>query len=133
MILNRPTGVVQSRISPTNSAIQQIKAAGLTSRGATTQGLPQAVRNISVTVAKSVNSRKISVAFTQNPADHYFSTAHVYIQQGTTQPTLVASGVSPVTITLPKSSIPARVFVVSAGNWGTTPLSASPGRAVSLA
>lgn len=133
MILGQSMGVVSSRVGQANAPIQQIKSAGLTARGASTQGLPQAVNNLSVSVAKSGAMRTMRVSFIQNPSDPYFSTAHVYVQQGTAQPTLVASGISPVSVSLPQTNAPAKVTVVSSGNWGATPLASSPGKAVSLA
>jgi hypothetical protein len=133
MILNRISSVVQARVGTANSPIQQIKAAGLTSRGATTQGLPQPVSNLSVSISKSGSSRLLRISFTQNPGDPYFVNAQAYIKQGIGTPTLLASGASPIIVTLPQSDSPAIVTVVSNGNWGSTPLETSPGMAVSLA
>jgi len=132
VILNLPTGVVTSRVSTSNTPIQQIKAAGLTSRGATTQGLPQPVSNVSIAIVKSGASRTLRVSFTQNPSDPYFTNAQVYIKQGSGTPTLLASGTSPIIVTLPQSNASAIVTVVSNGNWGSTPLETSPGTVVSL-
>lgn len=132
MIINNRTSVVQSRVGPENAPIQQIKAAGITSRGATTQGLPQQVRNVSAVVVKSGTNRTIRVSFTENPSDPYFNTAQLYVQQGSDNPTLVASGTSPITATLPSTKSPVIFRVVSSGNWGSTPLETSPGSVVSL-
>lgn len=133
MILNTRKSVVQSRVGPENAPIQQIKAAGVTSRGANTQGLPQPVSNVSAAIIKSGNSRTVRVSFTQNPNDPYFTTAQLYIKQGNGTPTLLASGTSPIVVTLPKSNTPAIVTVVSSGNWGSMAREASPGKVVSLA
>ena len=133
MMLNKRQSVVQSRVTAENAPIQQIKAAGLTSRGATTQGLPQPVSNVTTSVSKSGTSRTIRVSFTQNPSDPYFTVGQLYIRQGTLTPTLLASGTSPIVVTLPKSNMPVVVTVVSSGNWGSTPLSRSPGKVVSIA
>jgi hypothetical protein len=133
MILNRASSIVTSRVGPSNAPIQQIKAAGLTDRGATTQGLPLVVSNVSIAVSKSGSNRTLRVSFTQNPGDPYFVNAQAYIKQGNGTPTLLASGISPIVVTIPKNSGPAIVTVVSNGNWGSTPLETSPGTAVSLA
>lgn len=133
MILKNNKGVLSSRISVENAPIQQIKAAGLTARAANTQGVPQVVSNVSISISKSGANRSMRVSFIQNPNDPYFDKAHLYIQQGNNNPTLVASGTSPIVATLPKSNAPVTVHVVSSGNWGTTPLSTSPSKAVSLA
>lgn len=133
MIIGRRSGIIDSRFERSNAPIQQIKAAGITARGVSTQGLPQIVRNVSISVARSGANRTLRISFTQNPSDHYFGYAQAYIKQGNGALTLLASGTSPIVVTLQKSNTPAIVTVVSAGNWGTTKLSASPGRAVSLA
>jgi hypothetical protein len=133
MILNRRSSVVQARIGPENAPIQQIKAAGNTFRGQATQGLPQPVSNVSVSVARSGTLRTLRVTFAQNPGDLYFTGAQVYVKQGTGSPTLLASGQSPIIVTLNASSAPALLTVVSNGNWGSTPLATSPGKVVSLA
>ncbi|HEV8492655.1 MAG TPA: hypothetical protein VGR76_10295 [Candidatus Angelobacter sp.] len=133
MILNTRKSVVQSRVSPENAPIQQIKAAGVTSRGQTTQGLPLPVSKVSAAIIKSGTNRIVRVSFVQNPADPYFVTAQLYMKQGTLTPTLLASGASPIIVTLPKSIAPTVITVVSSGNWGSTPLEDSPGTVVSLA
>ncbi len=134
MILNTRKSVVQSRVSPENAPIQQIKAAGQTDRGQTTQGLPQPVSNVSVAIVKSGNNRIVRVSFTQNPADPYFVNAELHVSQGVTlTPTIMASGTSPIVITLPKSKTPAKLTVVTSGNWGSMARIASPGKVVSLA
>jgi hypothetical protein len=133
MILNRQSSVVQSRVATSNSPIQQIKVAGLTSRTTNTQGLPQPVSNVSVAVIKSGANRTLRISFTENPSDPYFTSAQLYITQGNGNPTLLASGTSPIVVTLPANKTPAIVTVVSNGNWGSTPLDQSPGKAVSLA
>ena len=132
MNLNRPTGVITSRVSTSNTPIQQIKAAGQTDRGQTTQGLPLPVSKVSVAIIKSGTNRTLRVSFTENPSDPYFTNAQVYIKQGSGTPTLLASGRSPIVVTLPKSTVSAIVTVVSNGNWGSTPLETSPGTVVSL-
>lgn len=135
MILNRPS-VVQSRVSTANTPIQQIKSAGLTSRGRTTQGLPQVVSNISVSVSKSGDnndSRTLRVSFTENTNDPYFTGVNLYMKQGNGNPTLIATGTSPIIVTIPKSNSPAIITLASNGNWGTTHILTSPGKAVSLA
>lgn len=124
---------MQSRVESQSASIQQIKTAGVTSRSANTQGLPKIVSNVSISISRTGTNRTLRISFTQNPADPYFKTAQAYIKQGNGTPTLLASGTSPIVITLPSSNTPAIVTVVSAGNWGTTSLAASPGRAVSLA
>lgn len=134
MILSASTSVVNARVASGNTPIQQIKAAGITSRGAATQGVPQPVSNVSVVVGKaSAASRTLRVSFTQNPSDPYFVNAQLYIKQGNGTPTLLASGISPIVVTVPASLAPTLVTVVSNGNWGTTPFNSSPGKAVSLA
>lgn len=134
MILNRRSSVVQSRVGPENPQIQQIKAAGQTARGQNTQGLPRPVSNVSIAVIKSGNSRTVRVSFIQNPSDPYFVNAELHLSQGTTlTPTILASGTSPIVVTLPKSTVPAKLTVVSSGNWGSMARIASPGRVVSLA
>lgn len=133
MILNTRRSVVQSRVSPDNAPIQQIRSAGITSRGQTTQGLPLPVRNISVAITKTGTSRTVRVSFTQNPSDPYFTVAQLYVRQGTLTPTLLASGASPIVVTLQRSIAPTIITVVSNGNWGSTPLADSPGAVISLA
>lgn len=133
MILGKNTGVITSRVSPLNSPIQQIKAAGVTTRGQTTQGLPLAVSNVAVAIVRSGSSRTLRVSFTHNSQDPYFVNAQLYLSQGAFTPTLLASGQSPIVVTVPRSDIPAVLTVVSNGNWGSTPLDQSPGAAVSLA
>jgi hypothetical protein len=133
MILTRRSSVVISRVEPSNTPIQQIKAAGQSDRGETTQGLPLPVSNVSVVVSKQGNSRTLRVSFTENPSDPYFTGAQVYIKQGTGTPTLLASGSSPIIVTVPKSISPGIVTVVSNGNWGSLPLARCSGKAVSLA
>jgi hypothetical protein len=132
LILNQRTSIIQSRIGQQNASIQQIKTAGVTSRTTNSQGLPKIVSNVSVSITKSGTSRTLRVSFTQNPNDPYFTNGQLYIKQGTGNPTLLASGTSPIIVTLPKSVAPAVVTVVSSGNWGSTPVSRSPGKAVSL-
>lgn len=133
MILNRASSVVRARIGLYDAPIQQIKAAGVTGRGSTTQGLPIPVTNLSVSVAKSGSNRLVRVSFTQNPNDPYFTAADLYVKQGSNNATLVAMGSSPILVTLPASPVPTTLIVASSGNWGTLPLAQSPGIAVSLA
>lgn len=133
MILNKTSSIVQARIGIANTPLQQVKAAGVTSRGQTTQGLPQIVSNVSVAVTKNDTNRTLRVSFTQNPNDPYFTSAQLYIQQGNGSPALLASGISPIVVTLPQNNMPAIVTVVSNGNWGSTPFASSPGKVVSLA
>lgn len=133
MILNTRKSVVQARVSLENAPIQQIKAAGVTSRGETTQGLPLPVSKVSVAIVKGSTTRTLRVSFVQNPADPYFVTAQLYIRQGTLTPTLLASGESPIVVTVPQSIAPTVITIVSTGNWGSLPLEDSPGTVVSLA
>ena len=132
MILNR-RGVIASRFGESNTPLQQVKGAGLSARGKTTQGLPAPVRNVQVAVSRAGASRTLRVTFTQAPNDPYFVKAEVYTRNGLGNAVLVASGTSPITFTVQKSQTPLVVFVVSAGNWGTAPLSFADSKVVSIA
>lgn len=133
MIFHSRVGVVTSRISPLAAPVSQIKSAGVTSRSQNTQGLPQTVTGLSISLAKAGANRTLRISFTPNSADPYFNIGQAYIKQGNGTPTLLASGNSPIIVTLPKNAAPAIVTLVSSGNWGATPFHASPGKAVSLA
>ncbi len=123
--------------------IQQLKAAGVTgglpsanpqTKSPNTQGLPQVVTGLSVS-KRNVSASQVSltVSFAHNPGDPYFSTARVYIKYGSAAPILVSEGSkSPIQFTVPRISTPSTVIVVSAGNWGSTPISSSPARSIRL-
>lgn len=132
MILAKRTGIIGSRVSDGNTPIQQIKVAGLTGRNNNSQGLPKPVSNVTVSVQRNGTARVLRISFTHPTNDPYFTTGQAYIQQGTDTPTLLASGSSPITVNLTKSSVPVIITVVSAGNWGATDLKHSPARSVSL-
>ena len=123
--------------------IQQLKAAGITgglpsanpqTKSPSTQGLPQVVKNLSVSKKNiSATQVQLTVSFGHNPGDPYFSTARVYIKYGSAAPILVSEGSqSPIQFTIPRVSTPSTVIVVSAGNWGSTPVSSSPARSIRL-
>lgn len=135
MNLNMARGFIGSRINTLNAPIQQIKAAGQNLRGQTTQGLPDPVTDVTVSVTKvDATTRTLRVSFKHNPNDKYFTDADLYLQlHGNNNATLIAMGTSPIIVNVQRSDGPAIVTVVSSGNWGVTPLADSPGIAVSLA
>lgn len=134
ILARRSTSLVGSHISPGDAPLQQVKGAGLSARGQQTQGLPKQVSGVQVAIAKSGTTRTLRVTFRQVPNDPYFIHAHVYVRySNNANPVHVASGTSPVTVPLTKTTAPVTIFVVSAGNWGATTLATADGKAVSLA
>jgi hypothetical protein len=123
--------------APGNVADQlaQIKSAGINTIGSSTQGLPKAVQN--VTIRKKIISTtqvQLTVMFTMNPGDPFFTTAKIYMRLGTANPVVVGEGaLSPLNVIVTRTSVPATFFVQSVGNWGSTPLSTSPAQSISLA
>ena len=124
--------------------IAQLKAAGITGASASantqikspsTQGLPKAVSNVNITKMNSSNTQaKVTVSFTHNPGDPYFTSAQVYATVGNASPVLVSGGnSSPVVFTMNRTNAPVTITVVSQGNWGSTAIENSPSKSVSLA
>jgi hypothetical protein len=100
-----------------------------------TQGVPQAVSSVSATKRiLTATTCRVTVSFARNPGDPYFTQAKAYLKLGSGVPSLVAEGTtSPLTFVTARTGVPATVFVVSIGNWGSTALANSPGKALSLA
>lgn len=122
--------------------VAQIKAAGTAPLSAlsqpqrqSTQGVPQAVSGVTLTKRiLTATTCRITVSFARSPGDPYFTQAEVYLKLGSGVPNLVSKGsTSPLTFTTARTGVPATVFVVSIGNWGSTALANSPGKALSLA
>ena len=115
--------------------IAQIKSAGQTTVTPSTQGVPKVVTNVRVK-KKILNSTQaqLTVSFTQNPGDPYFVNAQIYLKLAAGNPVLIGQGAnSPLVITVARTSTPATIIVVSAGNWGSTAISASPVESINLA
>jgi hypothetical protein len=126
----------------TSTQVQRLKTAAVTSNitpsnkiaSPSTQGLPQIVKNVSVQ-KRIVDATHISVtiSFTHNANDPYFSGVQIYIRLGSNNPSLVSSGAqSPITFTVARTKLSASFVVQSVGNWGTTDLNRSPVQSVSL-
>jgi hypothetical protein len=115
--------------------LAQIKSAGLNTIGSSTQGLPKVVSNIAIRKKIiSTTQVQLTISFTMNPNDVFFTTAKIYLRLGTANPVVVGEGaLSPLTVTVTRTHTPATFFVQSVGNWGSTPLSTSPAQSVSLA
>jgi len=115
--------------------ISQIKAAGQVTVTPSTQGVPKLVSNVKVK-KKILNSTQaqLTVSFTENSGDPYFTTAQIYLKLGNANPVLVGQGAnSPLNVVVTRTSMPATVIVVSAGNWGATSVNKSPAQSLSLA
>jgi hypothetical protein len=121
----------------------QLKAAGKSAnppstnpqaKSPATQGLPQVVSNVYVTKLNiSVTQVKLSVSFTHNAGDTYFTQAQVFMKYGNAAPMLITSGSkSPITFNVARTKTAATVIVTSNGNWGSTPISQSPSKSVLL-
>lgn len=116
--------------------IAQIKGAGITNAGSTTtQGVPKPVSNVQV--KKSIvnaTTAKLTISFTQAPNDPYFVSAECYLRLGNSNPVSLGKGsASPLSFNVTRTSTPATIFVVSSGNWGSTPLATAPVKSVNLA
>lgn len=132
-----------SGVNDALAQIAQLKAAGVSSnppsanpqtKSPNTQGLPKVVTNLAVLKQNvSASQVQVTVSFGHDPGDYYFSTAKIYIKYGTAAPVFVSEGSkSPIQFTVTRTSAPSTVIVVSAGNWGSTPISSSPARSISL-
>lgn len=116
-----------------NAQVSQIKAAGINTVTPSTQGVPKVVSNVRATVKPNGSQRQVVVTFAQNANDPYFTTALVYLRLGSGQPSVVAQGsLSPLSFTVSKTKLPASIVVCSSGNWGSTPVDASPATGVNL-
>ena len=95
---------------------------------------PKTVSHLRVArVASDAPSHQLSVQFSRNPADKYFQAVNVYLKAGKNQPVLLTSGThSPIKVSVQKTSAASSIIVQSAGNWGNSPLNASPSRAIRL-
>ena len=121
--------------TPANTpAIAQIKGAGIKTVSPNTQGVPKLVSNVRAKIAKKGTVRNVTVTFTQNANDPYFTHAEIYLRLGSTNPNLVAKGnSSPLTFSTTATTTPATVIISSVGNWGSTPINSSPVAAIDLA
>jgi hypothetical protein len=123
--------------------IQSLKAAGKSAnplvKSPGTQGLPKVVSNLNV-AKKNLSSTQVqlTVSFTHNVGDPYFTSAQIYIRYGSgvsgKPPVLVSGGSqAPIVFTVTRTKVPTTVIVVSTGNWGSTPISTSPSKQVNIA
>lgn len=121
-------------LSDVKTQLAQVKAAGVVTVTATTQGVPRVVSGLSVQKKNlSATQVQLTVSFTQNPGDPYFTTAELYLQLGNNPPSLIAQGASsPILAKVDRTSFPATLIVASTGNWGRTSVTNSPALGLSL-
>jgi hypothetical protein len=131
--------------NPVGTPIQQIRQItaaaqpnqvqnGLGSSNVQSINQPQPISIIRVgTKITSTTTKQLTVSFLQNPADPNYQKANVHIKIGKALPVVVASGsTSPITVSVPRTTVPATVLVQAEGNWGPHPLQNSPSKTVNL-
>jgi hypothetical protein len=95
--------------------------------------MPQAVPITGISNRTIGANKLINISFSRNAGDPFFQKVNVHFQQGTGEPTIIASGTtSPISITLPRSGVISRIFVQPEGNWGALPLQNCHAKAVNL-
>jgi hypothetical protein len=114
--------------------IAQIKSAGQATVSPNTQGVPKVVADVTVRKKNlSATQAQLTVSFMENPNDLYFVRAQIYLKLGNANPVLIGQGASsPLNVNVTRTSVPATIIVVSAGNWGSTDVNFSPVQSLSL-
>lgn len=127
--------------------LQQVKAAGISPKPnvatpnspanvtPTTQGLPQNLSNVRVRKT-SLNSTQfqLTISFDHNPGDPYYKETNILMRQGSGSPVTIGTGaVSPITVTVNKSTLPTTIFAQASGNWGSVAVGNAPTQTISLA
>jgi hypothetical protein len=131
----------------TLTQLQQVKVAGISAKSSTavpvspagvspsTQGQPKTLSNVQIVKTSiSATQYQLTISFTRDPTDLYYTHAVIHLTTGNGQPIQIGAGVeSPLKIAVTKTNAPSTISVQSAGNWGSCPLASCPVKTISLA
>jgi hypothetical protein len=131
----------------TMTQLQQVKVAGISPKASTavpvspanvtpaTQGQPKNLSNVQIVKTSiSPTQHQLTISFTRDPTDQFYTHAVVHLTTGNSQPIQIGAGTeSPLKIAVTKTNAPSTVHVQACGNWGSTPVSSCPVKTISLA
>lgn len=126
---------VNARVRQITTAAQPAQIAnGLGSSNIPTINQPRPVVALRVTTSIiDANNKRISVSFLQDSSDSNYQKVNVHVKIGKALPVLIGSGpTSPITVTVPRTTVPATILLQAEGNWGPHPLQNSPSKSVNL-
>lgn len=125
---------VHAQVRQIQASSQPVQLAnGLPNTRMSSMNMPKPVRILSVSSVLVGTKRKLIISFLHNPEDPNFQKVNLHLKQGGGLPVVIASGaVSPITVMIDRTRVPATFFLQAEGNWGPHPLQNSPSRSVSL-